>query len=142
MSVHSLIVNTLRKAYKANPIVGYDVLEDDDDNFLIRHLFMNYRSAEGQESGLRLSEHGQLVITKYFKQWQVNLTASTFGSREILWLDRICRMPYYIIIRDRDGDAWHITLFLMEAELAMRAKLVGNLDALKTAFAENPLQGL
>lgn len=142
MSVHSLIVNALRKAYKANPIVGFDVIEDDDDNFLIRHLFMNYRNSDGHESGLRLSEHGQLVISKYFKQWSVNLTATSFGSREILWLDRICRMPYHIIVKERDGPTIHIILVLMEAELAMRAKLVGNLDALKTAFEENPLQGL
>lgn len=142
MSVHSLIVNTMRKAYTANPIEGFDVLEDDDDNFVIRHLFQNYRSSDGEESGLRLSEAGQLIIAKYFKQWQVNLTASAFGSREILWLDRVCRMPYYIIVAPADGGVVAVTLFLMEAELAMRAKLVGNLDALKTAFAENPLQGL
>lgn len=142
MSVHSLIIAALRKAYKANPIAGFDVLEDDDDGFVIRHLFQNYRCSDGQESGLNLSPAGHLVIGRYFRQWQVNLTSSTFNSRDVLWLDRVCRMPYHIIVVDVDGGTKAITLFLMEAELAMRAKLVGNLDALKTAFEENPLQGL
>lgn len=142
MSVHSLIVNALRKAYEANPIAGFDVLEDDDHNFVIRHLFQNYRNANGHESGLRLSESGQLIVSKYFKQWQVNLTAQAFGSRELIWLDRQCTMPWYIIVEPVDGGTVKLTLMLMERELAMRAKLVGDLDALKTAFTENPLQNL
>lgn len=141
MSVHSLILTALRKAYEDNPIRGFEVLADSDTNFIVRHLFQNYRNANGEESGLHLSEAGQLVVGRYFKQWAVNLTSSSFGSRELIFLDRTCQMPWHVVVRDRTDTGVNLTLFLMEAEFAMRAKLVGDLDALKTAFKENPHQG-
>lgn len=135
MSVHHLILNRLKLAYEENPSPGFDALKDLDDIVIIRSLFQNYRNSDGLEAGLRLSPTGQLIISNYFKQWKIKLTAKTFDSRDLLWLDRVCSLPWFMDTPIQNPTHIDITLYLMEAELAMRAKLVGDFNALKTAFA-------
>lgn len=135
MSLHTVIVNTLRTAYKVQPLVGFEILADDDDNFVKRHLFQNYRTADGDESGLRLTPAGHLILSKYFKLWRIRLTCRAMSSRHYLYLDRVCNMPWYIEVAENLPDGSLIVLLtLMEADLAMKAKLIGDLDILRTAF--------
>lgn len=52
----------------------------------------------------------------------------TFSSRHILYLDRMCSMPWFA------SPLLPVTITFFEPDLAMKAKLVGDLDILLTAF--------
>lgn len=69
-------------------------------------------------------------MESFFKSWKVVFQdQQTFSSRHILYLDRMCAMPWYA------DPMLPVTITFFEPDLAMRAKLVGDLDVLLTAFS-------
>ena len=68
-------------------------------------------------------------MRSYFRKYELVFPdQQIFSSRHILYMDRMCRMPWHA------SPMLPITIVLFEADLAMRAKLVGDLDALMEAF--------
>lgn len=104
------------------------VLDDLDDYTLLRTLFKNYRGGNpGEDHGLCLSLGGLAIMASYFQSYHVPVPEGySPTAKHLLYFDRVCSMPWYL-------DDFH-GLVLFEAELAMRAKLVGDIDALLTAF--------
>jgi hypothetical protein len=99
------------------------------DEEIIRMMFTNIRSGTSEIKGLQLSQGGLAVMKSFFRSYIVSFPDQpTFSSRHILYLDRMCKMPW-------SADAHlPVTITFFEADLAMKAKLVGNLDILLTAF--------
>lgn len=129
MTIQRQIISALRAQHKLkpDPVVGTQIDQSTDDE-LCRHLFSNYRGAPGRERGLFLSEGGFAVMQGYFRFYKVQFDpAPIYNARHVLFLDRTCKMPWSV---DNDGILW-----LMDAEFAMRAKLVGDLDAFMQAFS-------
>lgn len=100
------------------------------DDEVIRMMFTNFRGGnEDAKHGLQLSQGGIAIMGSYFKKFEVVFPdQQTFSSRHILYLDRGCSMPWYAT------NYLPITITFFEADLAMRAKLVGDLDILLNAF--------
>jgi hypothetical protein len=134
MTTHQLIAGALRNAYQLQPMVGWEILKDPDTNVILRKVFSNYRRFDKEEAGLRLTHEAQTLFRIYFQQWPVHLIADNFASREVLFLDRTCAMPWYVEIGEHDGYHLKLTLYLMERDFAMKAKLVGHMNSLMTAF--------
>ncbi len=127
MSTHQKIVSALRKIHeeKRDPIAV--IIDQHTDDEMCRILFGNYRGVMGQEKGLALTSGGLAIMQCYFRVYEVRFDpAPLYNAKHILFLDRISRLPWTV---DIEGHLWH-----MDAEFAMRAKLVGDLDALMTAF--------
>lgn len=100
------------------------------DEEVIRMMFVNYRGGNEQKHGLQLSQGGLAIMSSFFKKFDVVFPdQQVFSSRHILYLDRMCKMPWYAT------NYLPITITFFEGELAMRAKLVGDLDILLDAFA-------
>jgi len=99
------------------------------DHELIRMMFTNLRTGDGTYRGLQLSQGGLAIMESFFRSYPVVFPdQQTFSSRHILYLDRMCSMPW-------SASAFlPITITFFEPDLAMRAKLVGDLDVLLTAF--------
>jgi hypothetical protein len=111
------------------PVAAVSQLPGMTDDEIIRLMFVNFRGGNDNKHGLQLSQGGLAIMTSYFKKYEIVFPEQQiFSSRHILYLDRICRMPWY-------ATAYlPITIILFEADLAMKAKLVGNLDTLLQAF--------
>lgn len=100
------------------------------DEEVIRMMFVNFRNGNEHKQGLQLSRGGLAVMSSFFKKFEVVFPDQpTFSSRHILYLDRTCKMPWYAT------NFLPITITFFEADLAMRAKLVGDLDILLNAFS-------
>jgi hypothetical protein len=131
MSIHYLIVGAIRKAYEVNPVKHVSEITNMTDDELIRMMFSNLRGGnEDSKHGLRLSQGGLAIMTSFFKKFEVVFPdQQTFSSRHVLYLDRHCSMPWHA------NNYLPITVTFFEADLAMRAKLVGDLDILLDAFS-------
>lgn len=93
-------------------------------------MFSNIRNGGGETRGLQLTQGGLAVMSSFFKSWKIEFPNQTvFSSRHILYLDRACSMPWYAT------NLLPVTITFFEPDLAMRAKLVGDLDILLTAFS-------
>lgn len=92
-------------------------------------MFVNFRGGNEHKYGLQLSQGGLAIMGSYFRKYLVTFPdQQTFSSRHILYLDRTCGMPWYAT------NFLPIEITFFEADLAMRAKLVGDLDILLNAF--------
>ena len=131
MSIHYQIVAAIRKAYNSKPIAPANLLPGMTDEEVIRMMFTNFRGGNADAlHGLQLSQGGLAVMRSYFKSYDVVFPdQEAFSSRHILYLDRTCRMPWYAT------NYLPITITFFEPDLAMRAKLVGDLDILLNAFS-------
>ena len=130
MSVHNAIVAAIRKANSAKPAGCASEIPGMTDEEVIRMMFVNYRGGNEQKHGLQLSQGGLAIMSSFFKKFDVVFPdQQVFSSRHILYLDRMCKMPWYAT------NYLPITITFFEGELAMRAKLVGDLDILLDAFA-------
>ena len=99
------------------------------DEEVIRMMFTNLRSGDGVWRGLQLSQGGLAIMETFFRSFPVVFPdQQTFSSRHILYLDRMCAMPWSA------SPMLPVTITFFEPDLAMRAKLVGDLDVLLTAF--------
>ena len=127
MSQHLRLVKVLRKAYQDKPHPVAVVIDDQDDMGLIRLLFKNYRGGnEGENKGLSLTEGGLAIIQLYFKSYRIPMPENyVTQSKHLLYMDRVTTMPWHL-------DRQFLTLF--EPDLAMMAKLAGDIDALMEVF--------
>ena len=129
MSIHGALVQAIRKANDVKPSAASSMFPGMTDEEIIRMMFTNIRSGTSELKGLQLSQGGLAVMKSFFRSYIVSFPDQpTFSSRHILYLDRMCKMPW-------SADAHlPVTITFFEADLAMKAKLVGNLDILLTAF--------
>lgn len=111
---------------------GYD---DDEPNELagfmramppekaIRVIFHNFRSGNGNPRGLRLSNHGLMIMKQYFQCYEIRFREGyRICARHLLYLDRIVKFPYYYA---------HEYLVLFESRLGVRLRLAdGDIDTL------------
>jgi hypothetical protein len=69
-------------------------------------------------------------MTSFFRHYKVSFPDQlTFSSRHVLYLDRVSTMPWHA------DPMIPVTITFFEPGLAMRAKLVGDLDTLLKAFS-------
>lgn len=127
MITHARLMEVLRAQHAANPNPLCLDLDTEDDDTLLRKYFLNFRGDNHNTSkGMRLTTFGLTTMSCFFKS---NLVELPEGYRpkiqHVVFLDRKATMPWHL----RDN---FLTLF--EDELAMRAKLVGDLDLLMTVF--------
>jgi len=93
-------------------------------------MFSNIRYGDGDLRGLQLTQGGLAIMQSFFKSYRVEFPdQATFSSRHILYLDRMCQMPWWAV------STLPVTITFFEPGLAMKAKLVGDLDILLTAFS-------
>lgn len=129
MSIHYPIVKAIRKANEAKPKACASEIPGMSDEEVVRMMFVNFRGGNENHQGLQLSQGGLAIMSSFFRKFEVTFPdQQTFSSRHILYLDRSCQMPWHAT------PMLPITITFFEADLAMRAKLVGNLDILLTAF--------
>ena len=96
---------------------------DRTDHDLLHLIFSN---ARGDDIGLRLTDTGRFLVNRCFQSWTIEHNKGfAIKPSHLLFFDRECTMPWYLDRR---------CLVLFEKQLAMRAKLVGNIDHLITAF--------
>ena len=124
--IHGLIFNAIRKEYEKtqNPL-GHDVVHDVDE-YLINRYFSNARGTGSDARGLRLTDEGLTMLKSFFASYTIALPEDYLPkTQHVLFIDRIATMP------------WHLhgpTLTLFEPDLAMRLKLVGDIESLIQAF--------
>lgn len=129
MSVHPLIVAAIRKSHEGKPHASATNIVGMTDDEVIRMMFCNYRGGTDKPQGLQLSQGGLAIMSSFFRSFPVVFPdQQIFSSRHILYLDRMCTMPWYTT------NDLPITITFFEPDLAMRAKLVGDLDILLNAF--------
>lgn len=130
MSIHYQIVNVIRKNHALTPKVAATLIDQMTDDEVIRMMFSNIRNGDGDMRGLQLTQGGLAIMQSFFKAYRVEFPdQQTFSSRHILYLDRICKMPWSAT------PILPVTITFFEPGLAMKAKLVGDLDILLTAFS-------
>jgi hypothetical protein len=126
MNIHAKIFAILRNSQKVKKLpltVDLDIATDED---LYRRFFINFRRSDIATKGLRLSYEGLSICQLFFEHYEIPLSENFhIKGKHIIFLDQTCTLPYYLTTR-------HFILF--EGELAMRAKLVGDLDILINAF--------
>lgn len=130
MSIHQSLVGAIRRAHGAKPHPAATTIETMNDEEVIRMMFTNLRTGDGVWRGLQLSQGGLAIMESFFKSFPVTFPdQQTFSSYHILYLDRMCAMPWSA------SPMLPVTITFFEPDLAMRAKLVGDLDILLTAFS-------
>lgn len=124
--IHGLIFNAIRREYEKTPNpLGHDVFHDEDE-YLIHRYFRNIRGRDENARGLRLSDEGLDMMKAFFASWALPLPEGYVHlPRHIIYLDRITSMPWHL------GNGF-LTFF--EADLAMRAKLAGDIESLMKLF--------
>lgn len=130
MLSHARLMEILRAQHAANPNPLCGELDIEEDDALLRKYFLNFRGNDHTTSkGLRLTTFGLTTFSCFFKSNLVELPEGYRPKNQhVVFLDRKATMPWHL----RDN---FLTLF--EDELAMRAKLVGDLDLLMTVFDPN-----
>ena len=129
INIHSQLFAIMRDLQKSkNSILAKDI-ETAKDEELYRRYFINFRKSENNTRGLRLSYEGLVVIREFFDYYEIPLNEGfSIKGKHLIFLDQICTLPFYISSK---------TFILFEKELAMRAKLVGDLDILISAFEKS-----
>lgn len=128
MDLHLRIIAAIRTQHEKAPKPAGAIIDDYTDEELVRIIFANFRGGTYNSRGLRLTNGGLAIVQSYFTIYKVQFDpVPVYNAKHILFLDRTCRMPWCI---DNEGTLW-----TMDPELAMRAKLVGNLDTLVGAFS-------
>lgn len=125
MGVHVKVIETLKKlqAEQQNPLCLE--LDLDPTDVLIRKYFLNYRGAS--ETGLRLTDFGLLTMRCFFKSYDIELQSDYKPhNTHVRYLDYHCKLPWHL-------KANHLILF--EQEMALKAKLTGDLDLLVASFS-------
>lgn len=127
MGTHTRVIETLKQMQSVNQNPLCLDLELDTTETLLRKYFLNYRGGDPENArGLRLTDSGLLVMRCFFKAYDIELQSDYKPrNKHVVYLDRHCRMPWHL-------KANHLVFF--ETEMAFRAKLVGDLDLLVSAF--------
>jgi len=127
MGLHVQIIELLKKMQAENQNPLCLDLELDPVETLLRRYFLNYRGGDpDQARGLRLTDTGLLTMRCFFKAHDIELQSDYKPrNRHVVYLDRHCKMPWHLKNN-------HVIFF--ESEMAVKAKLVGDLDLLVTSF--------
>lgn len=112
------------------PLAEFSSVEHQSDDEIIRIMFSNYRgSKELLTKGLQLSIFGLHVMQNFFRCWTIEFNNQAFvTAKHLLYLDRASTMPWYV------STYSPVSIVFFEPDLAMKAKLVGDLDALPDVF--------
>ena len=127
MGTHLKVIEALKRMHAENQNPLCLDLELDPPDVLMRRYFLNFRGSDPENArGLRLTDIGLLTMRCFFKGYDIELPGDYKPrSQHIVYLDRRCRMPWHL-------KANHIVFF--EKEMALKAKLVGDLDLLVSSF--------
>lgn len=128
MTTQQRIVELLRSKYKEDPcILGSSLLSLTDEE-LIRNMFINYRKTSDGARGLRIHGEAELLLSYYFDSYKIHLgDPYVVKPAHLVFLDRVTTMPWYI---NAEG------LVLFERELAMRARMISDMDSLIEGFED------
>ena len=130
MSVHQQIIDHLRIAVAAdaNPLRIH--LDGFDDTEVSHKLFQSFRKRGDDPIGMRLKWLGLQLLSCYFRPYDIPIPEDyVLGSKDLLWLDRRAKMPYYIgrgeESKDSKGgkDTSPIRLVVFDAKLGVYLKL-------------------
>lgn len=128
MTIQQRIVELLRSKYKEDPCVLGSSLLSLTDEELIRNIFINYRKTSEGARGLRIHGEAELLLSYYFDSYKIPLGDPYIAKpSHLVFLDRAATMPWYI---NSEG------LVLFEKELAMRARMLGDMDSLIEGFED------
>lgn len=124
--VHNDVHNDILELLKDLSNTDNDPTKELFDSIDIRKLksifFMNYRSNGKREAGLRLTNQGKTIMEGFFECWEIPIDNEfDIGNREIMILDRHCKLPYYIQYKPRMSQPRMLILF--DKELALILKL-------------------
>lgn len=127
MGTHVQVLNVLKRLQSENQNPLCLELELDSTETLLRKYFLNYRGGDPENArGLRLTDTGLLTMRCFFKAYDIELQSDYKPrNKHVVYLDRHCKMPWHL-------KANHLILF--EADMAFKAKLVGDLDLLVSSF--------
>jgi hypothetical protein len=88
------IINAEQETPSGSPIFARDA------ESLKRLLFLNFRKSSIKEQGLRLTHIGLSTFSAFFESYTVPLPShfqnEHFKSKDLLILDRTCKLPYYV----------------------------------------------
>lgn len=116
------IIRVLKIQSKKRPDLFSNDFENEPDDILVRRFFSNYRQDDQSRHGMRLTQEGFEVMSKFFQHYMISFPKDyLIKSRHLIFLDRACTMPWYLA---------PTRLALFEPELAMQLKLVSDLDVL------------
>ncbi len=120
--IHKAVLGRIRQEQRKD----FGPFADKTDTEIYHLLFANLRKSTSGVKGLRLTHMGLTIMESCFVAWTLKLPKRfVLLPKHLLFFDRTCTMPWFLDTK---------ILVLFEAELAMRAKLVGNIDHLLTAF--------
>ncbi len=126
--IHKQILDKIRQQNCGNCAINFESYSDQPDEEIYRRFFSNIRISEHGIRGLKLTPLGLAVMQNCFANWVLKMPKYfVIMPKHLIYFDQTCTMPWFLNNK---------VLVLFEAELAMRAKLVGNLDHLLTAFAK------
>lgn len=115
--VHNGILDLLKDLSNTDNDPTKELFDSIDTRKLKSIFFMNYRSNRKREAGLRLTNQGKTIMEGFFECWKIPIDDEfDIGNREIMILDRHCKLPYYIQYKPR-------MLILFDKELALILKL-------------------
>lgn len=127
MTIHYKIIDLLRSKYKEDPcVLGSSLLSMSDED-MIRSIFINCRNTSDGLKGLRIHGEAELLLSYYFDSYKIPLDMVIEKPSHVVFLDRVTTMPWYFNPKE---------LILFEKELAMRARIVGDLDSLIEGFED------
>ena len=128
-NIHAQLFALMRILQKSKKSILAKDIETAKDEDLYRRYFVNFRRSEEMTRGLRLSYEGLVTIGEFFDCYEIPLNEGfSIKGKHLIFLDQTCSLPFYISSK---------TFILFEKELAMRAKLVGDLDILISAFEKS-----
>lgn len=129
MGIHHLIIEKLKEEQKENQNPLAMELETVSTDDLVRRFFLNYRGGDLENSrGLRITHTGLAIMNLFFTSYEIQLGDDYRAMpRHLLYLDRTCTMPWHLYMGK-------LTLF--EERLAVKLKLVGNMDDLIHSFPQ------
>lgn len=91
-----------------------------------RYFFSDVRCDGENITGARLTKLGLVIVGSVFKNYEFKFEKrKSLTPRYIITFNKICTMPWYI-------DSSRIVFF--EGEVALRYKLVGDIDQFMVAF--------
>ena len=132
MRIHLALIAAIRRAHIVKPLAEFTSIENQSDEEIIRAMFSNYRGfnvPDPEIKGLQLSVFGLYVMQNFFRSWTVEFQDQFFvTAKHYLYLDRATTMPWYI------STYPPVSIVFFEPDLAMKAKLVGDLNLLPEAF--------
>lgn len=122
-TLHRSILRLIRESAQNTEIGRYT------DERLCRLMFSNYRGLNDEAKGLRLTGFGLTLMSQCFESYRTHIRQqSRVGPKELLYLDRHLRLPYYITPQEItvfDHDLG-VVLALVEGDVSAVMRMDGN----------------